>query len=255
MTMTASTASTASAPVLKKRALVTGASGGLGRAIALRLARDGLHVIVHANRRLDAATALVDEISQAGGSAEAVAFDITDRAATHAACARLLEAGAVQVLVNNAGTHDDAAFPALREVQWQGVIDVSVNGFFNVTQPLTMPMIRTRWGRIINISSVAALTGNRGQVNYAAAKGALNSATKALALELASRGITVNAVAPGLIDSGMAEGTFDKALVERLVPMKRMGRADEVAALVAFLVSDEAGYISGQVISINGAMA
>ena len=239
---------------MKKRALVTGASGGLGRAIALRLARDGLHVIAHANRRLDAATALADEIAAAGGHAEAVAFDITDRVATHAACARLLESGPIQVLVNNAGTHNDAAFPALREAQWQGVIDVSVNGFFNVTQPLTMPMIRTRWGRIVNISSVAALVGNRGQVNYAAAKGALNSATKALALELASRGITVNAVAPGIVDSGMAQGTFDQALIDRLVPMKRAGRAEEVAALVAFLVSDEAGYISGQVVSINGGM-
>ena len=239
---------------MKKRALVTGASGGLGRAIALRLARDGLHVIAHANRRLDAATALADEIAAAGGHAEAIAFDVTDPAATQAACATLLEAGPIQVLVNNAGTHNDAAFPALREAQWQGVIDVSVNGFFNVTQPLTMPMIRTRWGRIVNISSVAALVGNRGQVNYAAAKGALNSATKALALELASRGITVNAVAPGIVDSGMAQGTFDQALIDRLVPMKRAGRAEEVAALVAFLVSDEAGYISGQVVSINGGM-
>jgi len=238
----------------KKRALVTGASGGLGRAIAQRLARDGLHVIVHANSRLDAAQALADEIIAAGGHADAIAFDLTDRDATHAACTRLLEAGPVQVLVNNAGTHDDAAFPALRAEQWQHVIDVSLNGFFNVTQPLTMPMIRTRWGRIVNISSVAALTGNRGQVNYSAAKGALNSATKSLALELASRGITVNAVAPGIIESGMAEGTFDKATIERLVPMKRTGRADEVAALVAFLASDDAGYISGQVISINGGM-
>jgi len=246
--MTSSSAST------KKRALVTGASGGLGRAIAQRLARDGLHVIVHANRRLDAALALADELVAAGGSAQAVAFDLTDRDATHAACARLLEAGPVQVLVNNAGTHDDAVFPALRVEQWQHVIDVSLNGFFNVTQPLTMPMIRTRWGRIVNISSVAALTGNRGQVNYAAAKGALNSATKSLALELASRGITVNAVAPGIIESGMAEGTFDQATIERLVPCKRAGRADEVAALVAFLASDDAGYISGQVISINGGM-
>ena len=237
-----------------KRALVTGASGGLGRAIATRLARDGLHVIVHANSRLDAAQALVDEIAVAGGSAEAIAFDVTDRNASEAALSRLLQAGPVQVLVNNAGTHDDAVFPALRASQWQQVIDVSLNGFFNVTQPLTMPMIRTRWGRIVNISSVASLTGNRGQVNYAAAKGALNSATKSLALELASRGITVNAVAPGIIDSGMAGGTFDAETIARLVPMKRAGRADEVAALVAFLASDEAGYISGQVISINGGM-
>lgn len=241
-------------PPTPRRALVTGASGGLGRAIAQRLARDGLQVIVHAHRRLDAASALAAEIVAGGGRAEAVAFDLTDRAATHAACARLLAGGPVQVLVNNAGTHDDAAFPALRGAQWDGVIDVSVNGFFNVTQPLTLPMIRTRWGRIVTISSVAALTGNRGQVNYAAAKGALNSATRALALELASRGITVNAVAPGIIESGMAEG-IDAATIERLVPMKRAGRADEVAALVAFLASDDAGYISGQVISINGGMA
>jgi 3-oxoacyl-[acyl-carrier protein] reductase len=237
-----------------KRALVTGASGGLGRAIAMRLARDGLHLIVHANSRLEAAQTLAAEIVAAGGSAEAIAFDLTDQTATHTAIAQLLQAGPVQVLVNNAGTHDDAAFPALRPAQWQQVIDVSLNGFFNVTQPLTMPMIRTRWGRIVNISSVASLAGNRGQVNYAAAKGALNSATKSLALELASRGITVNAVAPGIIDSGMAKGTFDQATIERLVPMKRTGRADEVAALVSFLASDDAGYISGQVISINGGM-
>ena len=240
-------------PSMQRRALVTGASGGIGRAIAERLARDGAHVIVHANTRIEAAQAIVGAIVAEGGSAEAVAFDVTDRAATHAACARLVAAGAVQIVVNNAGVHDDAAFPALREEQWSRVVDVSLNGFFNVTQPLVMPMIRTRWGRIVNLSSVAAIAGNRGQVNYAAAKGAINSATKALALELASRGITVNAVAPGLIATGMA-AAIDAATIERLVPMKRAGSAAEVAALVAFLVSDDAGYISGQVISINGAM-
>jgi len=240
-------------PTLGRRALVTGASGGLGEAIAERLARDGAHVIVHANRRLAAAEAIAERIVAEGGSAEPVAFDVTDRAAAHAACERLVAGGAIQIVVNNAGVHDDAAFPALREAQWHRVIDVSLNGFFNVTQPLVMPMIRTRWGRIVNLSSVAAIAGNRGQVNYAAAKGALNSATKALALELASRGITVNAVAPGLIAAGMA-ATIDPALIDRLVPMKRAGSAAEVAALVAFLASDEAGYISGQVVSINGAM-
>jgi len=240
-------------PTLGRRALVTGASGGIGEAIAERLARDGAHVIVHANSRLAAAEAIAARIVAEGGSAEAIAFDVTDRAAAQAACERLLAAGAIQIVVNNAGVHDDAAFPALREAQWQRVIDVSLNGFFNVTQPLVMPMIRTRWGRIVNLSSVAAIAGNRGQVNYAAAKGALNSATKALALELASRGITVNAVAPGLIAAGMA-ATIDPVLIDRLVPMKRAGSAAEVAALVAFLASDEAGYISGQVVSINGAM-
>ncbi|MEO6361868.1 MAG: 3-oxoacyl-ACP reductase FabG, partial [Caldimonas sp.] len=234
--------------------LVTGASGGIGQAIAERLGGAGVHVIAHANGRVDAAQAVIARIVSAGGSGEAVAFDVTDRAAAHAACERLLLAGPVQIIVNNAGVHDDAAFPALREEQWSRVIDVSVNGFFNVTQPLVMAMIRTRWGRIVNLSSIASLTGNRGQVNYAAAKGALNSATKSLALELASRGITVNAVAPGIIEAGMAEASFDRTMIERMVPMKRAGTAAEVAALVAFLCSDDAGYISGQVVSINGAM-
>jgi 3-oxoacyl-[acyl-carrier protein] reductase len=145
-------------------------------------------------------------------------------------------------------------FPGLSARQWSSVIDVSLNGFFNVTQPLTLPMIRTRWGRIINITSVAGIVGNRGQVNYAAAKGALHAATKSLALELASRGVTVNAVAPGIIDTGMIEGAFDAETIKKLVPMRRAGQPEEVADLVAFLASDHAAYISGQVISINGAM-
>jgi 3-oxoacyl-[acyl-carrier protein] reductase len=138
--------------------------------------------------------------------------------------------------------------------QWDAVLDVSLNGFFNVTQPLTLPMLRTRWGRIINITSVSALTGNRGQVNYSAAKGALNAATKSLALELASRGVTVNAVAPGIIATRMSEGVFDAETIKRLVPMQRAGRPEEVADLVAFLASDASAYISGQIISINGGM-
>ena len=239
---------------LRKRALVTGASGAIGQAIAERLGRDGVHVIAHANGRLDAASALVARVVAAGGSGEAIAFDVTDADGARAACERLLADGPIQIVVNNAGVHDDAVFPGMRAAQWHRVIDVSLDGFFNVTQPLVMAMMRTRWGRIVNVSSVAALTGNRGQVNYAAAKGAINSATKALALELASRGVTVNAVAPGIIDSGMAEGTFDRATIERLVPMKRAGTAREVASLVAFLASDEAAYISGQIVSINGAM-
>ncbi|MDQ6630012.1 MAG: 3-oxoacyl-ACP reductase FabG [Pseudomonadota bacterium] len=237
----------------QRRALVTGASGGIGRAIAERLGHEGVHVIVHAHSRRDAAEATAEAIIAAGGSAEAIAFDVTDRVASRAACEQLAAAGLIQIIVNNAGLHDDAAFPALREAQWRRVLDVSVDGFFNVTQALVMPMIRSRWGRIVNLSSIASIAGNRGQVNYAAAKGAINSATKSLALELASRGITVNAVAPGIIDAGMA-ASFDPAVIERMVPMKRPGRADEVAALVAFLASDEAAYISGQVVSINGAM-
>ncbi|WP_066158363.1 3-oxoacyl-ACP reductase FabG [Hydrogenophaga pseudoflava] len=238
----------------RRRALVTGGSGGIGAAICERLAADGHHVIVHANRGLEKAQALVEKIHAAGGSAEAVAFDITDRAATAAALEALVEAAPIQILVNNAGIHDDAVFPGMTGEQWDRVLDVSLNGFFNVTQPLTMPMMRTRWGRIVSVSSVAAVAGNRGQVNYAAAKGALHAASKSLALELASRGVTVNVVAPGLIATGMIEGTFDADAVKRMVPMQRVGQPAEVAHLVAFLASDQAGYISGQVISINGAM-
>ena len=237
-----------------KRALVTGGSGGIGAAICKRLAADGHHVLVHANRGLDRAAAVVATIQAAGGSAEAVAFDVTDRAASAAALETLLEAGAIQILVNNAGIHADAVFPGMSGEQWDRVVDVSLNGFFNVTQPLTMPMIRTRWGRIVNVSSVAAIAGNRGQVNYSAAKGALHAASKSLALELASRGITVNAVAPGVIATDMIEGAFDAEAIKKLVPMQRAGRPEEVADLIAFLASDQAGYISGQVISINGAM-
>ena len=237
-----------------KRALVTGGSGGIGATICRRLTADGHHVIVHANRSLDKAEAVVTAIRAAGGSAEAVAFDVTDRPATAAALETLLAAGAIQILVNNAGIHADAVFPGMSGEQWDSVIAVSLNGFYNVTQPLTMPMIRTRWGRIINISSVAGLTGNRGQVNYSAAKGALHAASKSLALELASRGITVNAVAPGIIATDMIEGAFDAETIKQLVPMKRAGQPEEVADLVAFLASDSAAYISGQVISINGGM-
>ncbi len=179
---------------------------------------------------------------------------MTDRPATAAALETLLAAGAIQILVNNAGIHADAVFPGMSGEQWDSVIAVSLNGFYNVTQPLTMPMIRTRWGRIITISSVAGLTGNRGQVNYSAAKGALHAASKSLALELASRGITVNAVAPGIIATDMIEGAFDAETIKQLVPMKRAGQPEEVADLVAFLASDSAAYISGQVISINGGM-
>ncbi len=237
-----------------KRALVTGASGALGAAIARQLARDGAHLLLQAHSRPDAVEQLAEEIRAAGGSAEALVFDVSDAAASRTASEALLRDGPVQVIVNNAGVHDDAVFPGMRAEQWHRVIDVSLHGFFHVTQPLLLPMLRTRWGRVINISSVASLAGNRGQVNYAAAKGALNSATRALSLEVASRGVTVNAIAPGIIASPMADQVFDKATIDQLVPAKRAGTPEEVAALAGFLASAQAGYISGQVISINGGM-
>lgn len=235
-----------------RRALVTGGSGGIGSSIAKRLAADGCHVYIHANRGLDKALALSEEITANGGSSTALAFDVTDADATAAAIQEILEAGAIQVLVNNAGIHDDGVFPGMSAAQWQRVIDVTLNGFFNVTQPLMLPMIRTRWGRIVNVSSLSGITGNRGQVNYSAAKGAINSATKALALEVASRGITANAVAPGIIETDAIEHSFDDKTIEQMVPMKRAGRPEEVADLVGFLCSDQAAYITGQIISING---
>ena len=236
-----------------KRALVTGGSGGIGAAICRRLAADGLHVYVHANRRVEEARKLAGEIAATGGKAQAVAFDVANREQTGAELKKILDEGAIQVLVNNAGIHDDAVLPAMKPQQWARVIDVSLNGFYNVTQPLLLPMMATRWGRVISMSSVAGLAGNRGQANYAAAKAGLHGATKSLAIELASRGVTVNAVAPGFITTDMTKNVPPEA-IERLVPMKRAGTPDEVAALVAFLASDAASYISGQIISINGGM-
>ena len=236
------------------RALVTGGSGGIGAAICRKLAADGYHVYVHANNSLQNAQNIAAEICSAGGSAEAVKFDITKAEETQLVLTAILEKGGIQVLVNNAGIHHDVVMPGMNTQQWHSVIDVSLNGFFNVTQPLLMPMIGKRWGRIINISSVAALTGNRGQTNYAAAKAGLHGATKSLALELASRGITVNAIAPGVIESAMSAQVFDKETIKRLVPIGRAGKPEEVAELTAFLASDKAAYISGQIISINGAM-
>jgi len=237
-----------------KRALVTGGSGTIGAAICLKLAADGHHVCVHADRHRDRAEVIVAKIVAQGGQAQAVSFDITDSAATSTGLAEILAAGAVQIIVNNAGIHDDAVMPGMHHEQWSKVIDVSLNGFFNVTQPLLMPMIATRWGRIINVSSVAAQTGNRGQTNYAAAKAGLHGATRSLALELASRGITVNTVAPGIIASPMSADAFPKEMIDRIVPMKRAGKPEEVAELIAFLASDRAAYISGQLIGINGGM-
>ena len=243
-----------------KRALVTGGSGGIGAAICRRLARDGLHVIVHAHSNPKQAEVVASEIRAAGGSAETVAFDVADAQASSAALAQLLAVGPIQVLVNNAGIHDDAPLAGMTPEQWKRVIEVTLHGFYHVTQPILLPMLRTRFGRVISISSVAGVIGNRGQANYAAAKAGLHGASKSLAFECASRGVTVNVVAPGIIAVNeasltMAVQAFSQEQIDSMVPVKRAGTPEEVAALVGFLASSDAGYITGQVISINGGMA
>ena len=238
-----------------RRALVTGGSSPIGAAICRRLAQDGLHVIIHAHGSACRAEALAQTLRTEGGSAEAVVFDLCDFAAAAQALVPALAAGVPQVLVHNAGLHDDVPLAGMSETQWRSVIDVSLNGFFAVLRPLILPMIGTRWGRVVAVSSVAAVMGNQGQVNYAAAKAGLHGAVKSLAREVASRGITANAVAPGIIASPAVAAVMNVAQIAAVVPAKRAGTPEEVADLVGFLASDRAAYINGQVVSINGGMA
>ncbi len=237
-----------------RRALVSGGSGDIGAAICTALAAAGHHVIVHANSRIERAQSTVAAIRDAGGSAEAVAFDVTDAAASAAALEKLLADGPVHCVVSNAGIHDDAPMAGMSQAQWHRVIDVSLHGFFHLVQPLLLPMARARFGRVVAIGSVAGVLGNRGQTNYAAAKAGLHGAVRSLAREMASRGITANVVAPGVIAGDMTEALFTPEQLKALVPAARAGKPEDVAALVAFLCSDAAGYINGQVIGVNGGM-
>ena len=237
------------------KALVTGASRGIGAAIALELAkRDGCHVIVNYRSNDEAAQQVLDQIHTAGGSAELAKFDVADRDSAAQAMEALLADGPIQIVVNNAGVTADAPLPAITPENWDRVLQTSLNGFYHVTRPAVMPMIRTRWGRIVTISSVAGVTGNRGQVNYSAAKAGLIGATRALAKEVGKRGVTANVVAPGLIETDMLENTPVERILP-MIPMQRVGTATEVAKVVKFLCSDDASYVTGQVIGVNGGLA
>lgn len=242
---------------MSRRVLVTGSSRGIGKAIALLLAKDGFAVTVHYRSGQEQAEAVAQEIKDSGGEADLIQFDISDRKQTRAALESIIEQhGAYYGVVSNAGITRDGAFPALTEEDWDQVIHTNLDGFFNVVQPLIMPMVRAKQGgRIVGMSSVSGVMGNRGQVNYSASKAGLIGGIKSLALELAKRKITANCVAPGLIETDMVA---DEELVKeamKFIPAKRMGKPEEIAGLVSYLFSDNAGYITRQVISVNGGMA
>jgi 3-oxoacyl-[acyl-carrier protein] reductase len=238
-----------------KPVLVTGASKGIGRAIATRLARDGFTLVVHCHSDVAGAEETLTAVRQAGADGRILRFDIADRDAARTALeADIAAHGSYWGIVLNAGIARDNAFPAMEDSDWDSVLDTNLGGFYNVLRPATMPMVSARkGGRIVTLSSVSGLIGNRGQVNYSAAKAGIIGATKALALELAKRHITVNCVAPGIIETQMIEG-LSLEEVTRLVPMRRLGKPEEVAGIVAFLCSDEASYITRQVISVNGGL-
>ncbi|MEZ4359271.1 MAG: 3-oxoacyl-ACP reductase FabG [Kofleriaceae bacterium] len=237
----------------RRTAFITGASRGIGAAIARALAADGLDLVLTCVHQREAADALADELRAQGRQVWVSQFDVRDAAQARAAIEAVLAETTVEVLINNAGVIADGSFPGLLADAWHRVLDTSLDGFFHVTQPLVLPMARRRWGRVVNLASLSGVHGNRGQVNYSAAKAGLIGATKALALELAGRNITVNAVAPGLIDTEMiAQAPIEELL--KHIPMKRLGTAQEVAELVAFLVSDKAAYLTGQVITLSGGL-
>jgi 3-oxoacyl-[acyl-carrier protein] reductase len=237
------------------RALVTGASGAIGHAIARKLAAQGMHMVLHYHARRSETEKLAEELRSTGTDVSLAGFDVGDAAAAQRSIGKILETGPVQVLINNAGLFDDAPMAGMSQAQWQRVIDTCLNGFYNVTHPLLMPMMATRWGRIINITSISGVIGNRGQSNYAAAKAGIHAASRSLALEVASRGITVNCIAPGIIRSPQTEQLFPPERITQMVPVRRMGEPEEVAGLADFLASREAAYITGQIIGINGGMA